>query len=125
MTIAVEFKPRGVYDYTKVEWKRERIELLAVHEHRDREVAVLHVPDGKLSAFVSRATEYLRENNPQGTGPKHASLVNAIENIRRAAFSELWSDTAKPPEDDESHWFQIWLRHTSGEIQDLVADFTV
>lgn len=27
MTIAVEFKPGGVYDYTKVEWKREGIEL--------------------------------------------------------------------------------------------------
>lgn len=124
MTISVEFKPRGVYDYTKVEWKREGIELSAVHEHREHDVAVLHVPDGKLSAFVKRVTEYMRGNNPQGTGPKHASLVNAIENIRRAAFSELWSDTAKPPEDNQPHWFQIWLRHTSGQIKDLVADFT-
>ncbi len=124
MTIALEFKPRGAYDYTKVEWKREGIELAAVHEHPAHDVAVLYVPDGKLAAFVKRVTEYMRENNPQGTGPKHASLVNAIENIRRAAFSELWSDTAKPPEDNRPRWFQIWLRHTSGQINELVEEFT-
>lgn len=124
MAIAVEFKPRGALDYTKVEWKRDGIELLAVHEHPDHDVAVLHVPDGKLSAFVKRVTEYMQQNNRQGTGPKHASLVNAIANIRRAAFSELWTDTTEPPEDGQAHWFQIWLRHTSGRINDLVADFT-
>ena len=123
MTIAVEFKPRGSFDYGAVEWKRDGIQLLTVLAQDDRDVAVLHVPDGKLSAFVQRVTEYIKLNNRAGTAPKNASLVNAIENIRRAAFSELWTDTATPPDDVESHWFQIWLRHTTGEAGELVAEF--
>jgi len=123
MSIAVEFKPRGSFNYGTVEWARDRIELLTVLAHDDHDVAVLHVPDGKLSAFVKRITEYIELNNRTGTAPKNASLVNAIENIRRAAFSELWTDTATPPEDAQSHWFQIWLRHTIGVADEIVAEF--
>ena len=123
MSISLEFKPRGAYDYTGVEWKREGIELLTVHAHEDHDIVVLHVPDGKLSAFVRRVSEYISQNNRAGTAPKNASLVNAIENIRRTAFSELWSDSATPPEDRQPHWFQIWLRHTSGKIDDVVTSF--
>lgn len=123
MSIAVEFSPRGSFDYGAVEWKSAGIELLTVLAHTNSDVAVLHVPDGKLSAFVKRITEYLEKDNRNGTAPKNAALVNAIENIRRAAFTELWTDAAEPPADDEPHWFQIWLRHTGGALADIVAEF--
>ncbi|WP_241754372.1 S8 family peptidase [Cupriavidus basilensis] len=123
MSIAVEFSPRGAFDYGSVEWKRDGIELLTVLAHVNSDVAVLHVPDGKLSAFVKRVTEYIELNNPKGTAPKNASLVNAIDNIRRAAFAELWTDTAEPPDDIQPHWFQIWLRHTSGSTAEVVDQF--
>jgi hypothetical protein len=123
MSIAVEFSPRGSFDYGAVEWKSAGIELLAVLAHTNSDVAVLHVPDGKLSAFVKRITEYLEKDNRNGTAPKNAALVNAIENIRRAAFTELWTDAAEPPVDNEPHWLQIWLRHTGGALADVVAEF--
>ncbi|WP_211624434.1 hypothetical protein [Paraburkholderia domus] len=59
MTIAVEFKPRKAYDYGSVEWKKDGIELLTVIAHDDHDVVVLHVPDGKLSAFAKRISEYI------------------------------------------------------------------
>ncbi|SIO71967.1 Subtilase family protein [Burkholderia sp. GAS332] len=123
MSIAVEFSPRGSFDYGKVEWKSAGIELLAVLAHTNSDVAVLHVPDGKLSAFVKRVTEYLEKDNLNGTAPQNAALVNAIDNIRRAAFTELWTDAVDPPADEEAHWFQIWLRHTGGALADVVAEF--
>ncbi|ABE32846.1 subtilase family protein [Paraburkholderia xenovorans LB400] len=123
LSIAVEFSPRGSFDYGKVEWKSAGIELLTVLAHPNSDVAVLHVPDGKLSAFVKRVTEYLQKDNRNGTAPQHAALVNAIDNIRRAAFTELWTDAADPPVDDEPHWFQVWLRHTAGALADVVAEF--
>lgn len=123
MSIAVEFSPRGSFDYGAVEWKSAGIELLTVLAHTNSDVAVLHVPDGKLSAFVKRVTEYLEKDNRNGTAPKNAALVNAIENIRRAAFTELWTDSAEPPANEEPRWLQIWLRHTAGILADVVAEF--
>ncbi|MDR6375316.1 S8 family peptidase [Paraburkholderia caledonica] len=121
--ISVEFSPRGSFDYGKIEWKSAGIELLTVLAHTNSDVAVLHVPDGKLSAFVKRVTEYLEKDNRNGTAPQNAALVNAIDNIRRAAFAELWTDAVDPPADEEEHWFQIWLRHTGGALADVVAEF--
>jgi Subtilase family len=123
MSIAIEFRPRGVYDYANVEWKNQNIEILTVHAHEDHDVVVLHVPDGRLTAFVKRISDYIAFNNKNGTAPKNASLVNAIENIRRAAFSELWSDVTPPPDDAEPHWFQVWLRHTAGNADELIGNF--
>lgn len=121
MTIAVEFSPSGLIDYSKIEWKLNGIELLAVQVHKNSDVAVLLVPDGGLSGFVRRIKAYIESENPDAR--KNAALVNAIENIKRAAFSELWSDTADAPEDEQCHWFQLWLRHTTGSIPDLIKQF--
>ncbi|MBO7752274.1 S8 family peptidase [Burkholderia pseudomallei] len=121
--IAIEFRPRNSFDYGSVEWAKDGIQLLTVIPQDDHDVVVLHVPDGKLSAFVKRIQEYIHENNKKGDKPKNAPLVNAIENIRRAAFSELWTDAAAPPEDNENHWFQVWLRHTAGKPEAVVAEF--
>lgn len=127
MTIAVEFKPRKAYDYGSVEWKKDGIELLTVIAHDDHDVVVLHVPDGKLSAFAKRISEYIEVDvkSKKGVKPKNASLVNAIANFQRAAFSQLWTDAATPPEDEENHWFQVWLRQSSVKATDLIAAFEV
>ncbi|MGA4332491.1 S8 family peptidase [Ralstonia nicotianae] len=124
MSIAVEFSPKGAFDYSSLDWKLDGIELLTVLPHQDSDVVVLHVPDGKLSAFVRRVTQYIERDNPKKPNtPKHAALVNAIANIRRAAFEELWTDSAELPEVEDPHWFQVWLRHTSGIAEDIVQQF--
>ncbi|MFK0378358.1 S8 family peptidase [Pandoraea sp. NPDC090278] len=115
LSIAIEFRPRNAYDYTGLEWKRDGTEILTVISHDDHDVVVLHVPDGKLSAFVKRVSEYITQNAKDSDKPKNALLVNAIDQIRRAAFSELWTDSAALPEDEQKHWFQVWLRHTEGK----------
>lgn len=116
IAIALEIAPRGALDYAKqLEWRRDGIEVLSAVLNGDREVVVLHVPEGKLAAFEKRVHEYLnptkdvlREGQPPK--PRNAALINAIATVRKAAFDELWTDTAAAPPPEEQRWFQVWLR---------------
>lgn len=109
MSIVLEISPKGFLDYKKLEWRREGIEVLNVAEGNTSDLVVVFVPDGNLTAFVSRITEYL-EQDTRFNRPKNAALVNVIENVRRAAFDELWTDISEPPPVGEARWFQLWLR---------------
>ncbi|MGT2469288.1 S8 family peptidase [Paraburkholderia terrae] len=121
MTIAVDFTPRGTFDCSKVEWKRDGIELLTVQVHVNSDIAVLHIPEGKLSAFVDRIRQYVDSEGEKTV--RNAALVNAIENIRRAAFEQMWSSPVAPPADDSDEWFQVWLRHTAGKKTEVINAF--
>lgn len=109
MSIVLEISPKGFLDYKKLEWRREGIEVLNVAEGNTSDLVVVFVPDGHLTAFVSRITEYL-EQDTRFNRPKNAALVNVIENVRKAAFDELWTDVSEAPPAGEVRWFQLWLR---------------
>lgn len=109
MSIVLEISPKGFLDYQKLEWSRDGIEVLTVTEGATSDLVVVFVPDGHLTAFVRRITEFVNEDTRFGK-PKNAALVNVIENVRRAAFDELWTDSSPTPPPDEVRWFQLWLR---------------
>lgn len=116
MAIALEISPPGTLDPGKqLEWKRDGIEVLSVVATPNAEIINVYVPPGKLRAFENRVHDYLtKENTPRKEGrepqPKNARLVNAISAIRRAAFTELWTDLDAPPDQNQVTVFQIWLR---------------
>jgi hypothetical protein len=116
MTIALEISPPGSIDYFKqLEWRRDGIEVLSAVDAGGTEIVALHVPDGRLAAFEKRVREYLTKDvKARKAGapdkPAHAALVNAIAAFRKAAFDELWTDEADPPEPQTLQWFQVWLR---------------
>jgi len=112
MSIVLEISPKGFLDYKTLEWRREGIEVLNVSEGEASDLVVVFVPDGHLTAFVNRITDYL-ERDTAFSKPKNAALVNVIENVRRAAFDELWTDISPPPPSNEPKWFQLWLRELS------------
>lgn len=109
MAIVLEIKPRGFLDFSKLDWSRDRIEVLNVVQGTDSDTVVLFVPDGRLESLEARVRSYLEQNTRRGV-PKLASLVNVIENIRKAAFDELWTDTRDVPSTEERAWLQVWLR---------------
>lgn len=116
MTLAIEVRPPGSLPYDQIEWKRDGTELLSVTQTETADIVVVYVPDGRLAAFQRRVEKYLAEDS-KWKKPKHASLVNAVESFRRAAFEELWTDEAvppPPPSSDEPRWFQLWLRTSQG-----------
>lgn len=126
MTLTLQIYPRGTLDYAiTLEWKRDGIEVLsATPVADDREIVVLYVPDGKLAAFEKRIKKYLTEDvkpkddkKKQPPKPKHAALINAIEQFRRAAFSDLWTDEMQAvPAEDDLVWYQLWLRVPPGGL---------
>jgi hypothetical protein len=110
----------------KLEWKRDGIEVLNVTHQGAVDVITVFVPDGKLSAFEKRVREYLEQDGkPPKNGapprPKNASLINAISTFRRAAFTELWTDTALIPAAEDERHFTVWLR-LSGASGSEIAD---
>ncbi len=67
------------------------------------------VPDGALTALEQVMAEYAGPLNKQGK-VRHEALVNSIEQLRRAAFAELWSEDTPPPDGDTTIWLEAWLR---------------
>ncbi|MEB2609186.1 S8 family peptidase [Burkholderia cenocepacia] len=123
-SIAIEIRPKGALNPTSVEWKRDGIEVLSFVDARDRDVLVVFVPDGKLSAFEKRVNEYL-EKDTEHEKPAHMALVNAIEQFRAIAFGDLWTSRSDPPAPDELAWYQVWLRskgQSAGAIRDEFAE---
>ena len=129
MAIALEISPPGALDPGKqLEWKRDGIEVLSVVAAPNTEIINVYVPPGKLSALERRVHDYLtKENVPRKEGqepqPKNARLVNAISSIRRAAFTELWTDGDDPPDHNQVTVFQIWLRLGSEAPNRVYASF--
>ncbi len=122
VAVALEIKPKGALDYKSVEWKKDSIEVLNVLEAAESEIVVLHVPDGKLSALEKRVQAYLTAEG-RTKKPANMTLVNAIENVRKAIFLDLWTDRAAPPEGDDRVWLQVWLRANKQGAKDVAAQF--
>lgn len=129
MTVVIEFRPAGAVDFSKLEWKRDGIEVLAVTGDASVDIVVVHVPDGRLSAFEKRIREYLTPNPRKiaadaAAKPRHAALVDAISSFRRAAFDQLWTDDVfSPPEAEATAEFQVWLRVRSDGHRAAMARF--
>lgn len=108
LTIAIKISPSGIFDPSGVEWSRDGTEVLNVKPGDGFDLVVVHVPEGRLTAFEMRIREYLEREN--ASGPKNAQLVNAIESFRSGAFDELWTEAVDPPAAVQAQWFQLWLR---------------
>jgi hypothetical protein len=112
LTIAVDIVPKNSIDYKTFEWKKDGVELLSVIEGSAADTVTLFIPDGKLTALASRIQDYQSKNYRDTDKPANANLVNAIHDIRRAAFTQLWTETSPMPGDDPT-WCQVWLRKST------------
>lgn len=88
------------------------IELLNVRHARNKTLATVFVPDGKLELFERRISEYLEEKRDSiGRSRDHQALIDAIEAIRTATLAALWTDDTDqlPISDNERIWWEVWL----------------
>lgn len=91
---------------------RQNIELLNVQFHDESITATIFVPVEKINFLERKITDYLEEKKDRNGGARdNRSLIDAIQNIRRSAFKELWNDDecALPKGQDEEIWWEIWL----------------
>ena len=89
-----------------------KIELLNVRHERNRTLATVFVPDGKLEHFERLISDYLKEKKDSiGRARDSQRLIDAIEAIRTATLEALWTDDADqfPESENESIWWEVWL----------------
>lgn len=105
--------------------ERSGIELLNVRQERDRTLATVFVPDGRLAHFERLIRDYLEERRDSiGRARDNRKLIDAIHEIRAASLRALWTDTTSefPTEEEGSLWWEVWLP-VRADRQVVVAAF--
>ena len=116
--ISIEFRsfPGIELAFESLARDNQGIELCNVrHEQgsdgKERVLATVFVPDGKLAHFDKILTAYVeRKKDKIGRPRDNQRLVDAIADVRAATFRALWTDPGKlPTSNDEPVWLEIWL----------------
>lgn len=97
--------------------RRFGIELLSVRGGTGDlgEIATVFVPDDRVSHFFERLEGFANLETTRGQ-PKYRALVANIEDLRRAAIEELWTDEEPFPTTGDPVWWEVWLRRTGDEL---------
>lgn len=103
--------------------KGSGIEVVSVGVEGDVERATVFIPDGKIGYFIKRFDEYA--SKPTASGARsHKDFVERVASLRLATLRALWTDSSEEyPSDNESIWWEVWLRVTDGKEAARVANF--
>ena len=114
--LSFESEPGFKLKFQSLEYERSGIELCAVKEYENREIATVFVPEGKLEFFLRKIIRYRDEETTpkkpeQQPKPKEQPLIESISAIKLAALEQLFTDIPELyPQDDEAIWWEVWLR---------------
>ena len=79
--------------------------------------ATLFIPLGKQDHFLKKIDEYAQKETKKGN-PKHAALVQSVEDIRLAVLESFWRDDLRLlPQGTTAVWCEIWLRETGDDVE--------
>jgi hypothetical protein len=131
--IEFESRPGIELNLSSLENKRKQIELVAVTETRTDESesraiqrATVFVPDGQLKHFLSRLDKYALEIPKKKGERRHEDMIDRIANLRLATLQALWTDAvAIYPAENETIWWELWLRRHDGRELERLLDFAV
>ncbi len=107
-----------------LEDRRAGIRLLNVYTVRSegeptQEItrATVFIPTGKQDHFLKKISEYAQEETKKGK-PKHAALVQSVEDMRLAVLESFWrDDLSLLPQGTAAVWCEIWLQGTGDEVE--------
>jgi hypothetical protein len=86
-------------------------------------LATVFVPKGLESFFLKKISEYAHEDTKKGN-PKHAPLIESIDEIRLAVTTSFWQSHRDLYPDETPVWCEAWLRVERGNNpMDVVRDF--
>lgn len=118
--IYLAFESEEAFDlkFQSLEYQRSGIELCSIKEVDERTIATVFIPEGKLTYFLNKITQYRdedttprSENTP--SKPKNKDLIESVSAIKLAALKELWTDDLDHfPENNNPIWWEVWLRHS-------------
>ncbi|MGO8992555.1 MAG: S8 family peptidase, partial [Polyangiaceae bacterium] len=107
---------------------RQGIEIVAVTrakteepEPRTIERATVFVPEGKAKHFITRFETYAKTTAKKKGERRHEAMLDPVATLRLATLRALWTDATEIyPADDETIWWEVWLRrHDGGELARL------
>lgn len=108
--IQIESDPEFRLALASLDIQRSSIELVAVKTINDVEIATIFIPDSKFGIFLQKIDRYINENSKNGN-PKGQPLIAKIANLKLATLESLWtSDPDLFPADNQSVWWEVWLR---------------
>lgn len=122
--ISFESEPSFGLKFESLEFQRSGIELCSIKQIGEQTVATVFVPEGKLTYFLKKISQYRDEvTTPRSpdkpANPKNKDLVESISAIKLAALRELWTDDAELfPQGNEAIWWEVWLRHSDNDKVD-------
>ncbi len=110
--LAFESEPDFELKFPSLEYQRSGIELCSVKQVGQQTIATIFVPEGKLTHFLKKISQYQLENTSKNQ-PRHKDLVDGITAIKLAAMDALWTDEPElMPNAGESIWWEVWLRRS-------------
>jgi hypothetical protein len=117
--LSFESEPSFDLKFESLEFHSRGIELCSLKQVGEQIVATIFVPEGKLSYFLKKISQYQNEETTpkspdKPTKPKNKDLIESISAIKLAALRELWTDESQLfPQGNESIWWEVWLRQSS------------
>ena len=121
--LAFESEPDFELKFDSLEFQPRGIELCNVKLDDNKTIATVFVPEGKLTHFLKKISQYQLENTPKDQ-PKNKDLVESITAIKLAAMDALWTDEPElMPNVGESIWWEVWLRRSNKiDYEDFLRD---
>jgi hypothetical protein len=122
------------FDKTRARDRHERAEVVAVrHEELPSvgdqpativEHATVFIPEGKVGSFLKTFETYAKPTAAKPKEHRHHDFVDRIASLRLATLRELWTDDASAyPGEQETIWWEAWLRRTDGKEVERVTSF--
>jgi Subtilase family len=119
--VEFESEPGFELELGSLEDRHQGIQVVAIRrspEKEDTQLAVVHVPEGKLKAFERKIEEYATRDTAKGK-PRHRKLVEKIADIRLATLRSFWTDRDDLlPTQNEAIWWEVWLRSPDEKLLD-------
>ena len=129
--VYVEFEGAPGHDLVtkSLEDRRVGIRLLNVYtvwseSAPDQEItrATVFIPSGKQDHFLRKITEYAQEETKKGN-PRHAMLVQSVEDMRLAVLESFWrDDLSLLPQGTTAVWCEIWLQGEEEAVESRFRD---
>jgi len=129
--VQFESQPGVPLQVTSLEDSRQGIEGVAVShskteepEPRRIERATVFVPDGKVKHFLKRFENYSKTTPKKERERRYEDMIDPVATLRLATLRGLWTDASEAyPEEDETIWWEVWLRRQDGNELERLMEF--
>lgn len=129
--VQFESQPGVPLQVTSFEDSRQSIEVVAVSysktdepEPRRIERATVFVPEGKVKHFLKRFESYSKTTPKKERERRYEDMIDPVATLRLATLRGLWTDTTEAyPEENETIWWEVWLRRQDGNELERLMEF--